>query len=425
MIKNAIAYVSRKKKRTLIIFIILTLVLSCLYSCLVISKASNSLEKSLYKSSNSSLSITKKDGGYFSLQRFESAGKMTGTETTVYTYEATAKLTNTKAVLGEQRVKMEYLSDELKNIAAVEATNNIEKNSLFSSGVFTLKEGRKLKADDRNKIMVHEEFVKKNNLKLHDKVGIEFFDADKSTLNREHQFEIIGIFSGKKQETYTGLSSDFSENMMFVDYESAQEAMQLKGENKLVSKISLFAESPEKLEKAEAEAKVMAGTDDEFDISKDNNAYRDVLESVAGVKHIIKIMTYLIMTGGIIVLSLILILWLRERIYEIGILLSVGISKIKIVLQFIFELVLVSLPAVIASLVFGNLISNRLLRGFSESASGGIAFGNLLGTRDFAGNAIAFLQSYGILLSIIVVSVVFASIMILIKSPKEILSKIS
>lgn len=60
MIKNAIAYITRKKNRTLIIFIILTIVLSCLYSCLTIMKSSNEIEKALYESSNSSISITKK-----------------------------------------------------------------------------------------------------------------------------------------------------------------------------------------------------------------------------------------------------------------------------------------------------------------------------------------------------------------------------
>ena len=52
--------------------------------------------------------------------------------------------------------------------------------------------------------------------------------------------------------------------------------------------------------------------------------------------------------------TLILILWLRERIYEIGILLSIGVSKIKIVTQFILELVFVSIPSLAVSLVFGN-----------------------------------------------------------------------
>lgn len=74
-------------------------------------------------------------------------------------------------------------------------------------------------------------------------------------------------------------------------------------------------------------------------------------------------MTYSIMIGGITVLSLILILWLRERIYEIGILLSIGISKIKIVTQFILELLFISLPSFVLSLFIGNVILNIIVGG--------------------------------------------------------------
>ena len=45
MLKNAIAYILRKRNRTIIVFIILTVVLSCLYSCLNITKSTNNLEK--------------------------------------------------------------------------------------------------------------------------------------------------------------------------------------------------------------------------------------------------------------------------------------------------------------------------------------------------------------------------------------------
>ena len=82
------------------------------------------------------------------------------------------------------------------------------------------------------------------------------------------------------------------------------------------------------------------------------------MESVSGIKHIIRIMTYSIMLSGIVVLSLILILWLRERIYEIGILLSNGISKIKIITQFILELIFISLPTTIVSLCLGGSVKN-------------------------------------------------------------------
>ena len=72
MIKNAIAYITRKRNRSLIILIILTLVLSCLYACLSISKSQETLEKSLYETSNSAISITKKDNnGYKTNQRYK------------------------------------------------------------------------------------------------------------------------------------------------------------------------------------------------------------------------------------------------------------------------------------------------------------------------------------------------------------------
>ena len=43
-----------------------------------------------------------------------------------------------------------------------------------------------------------------------------------------HTYTIKGIFAGKKHETYTGLSSDLSENTMFVDYNSLDTKMVTK-----------------------------------------------------------------------------------------------------------------------------------------------------------------------------------------------------
>ncbi len=48
------------------------------------------------------------------------------------------------------------------------------------------------------------------------------------------------------------------------------------------------------------------------------------LETVSSVKYIVvMIMSILIIVGGLVVLSLILILWIRERVLEIGVLLSI------------------------------------------------------------------------------------------------------
>ena len=425
MIKNAIAYITRKRNRTLIIFIILTIVLSCLYSCLTIMKSSDEIEKALYESSNSSISITKKDGNYFNVNEFKDIEKLKEVEEIIMQYDGLAKLKDAKVVSGEQRINREDLSDEFKNVVSLEATNNTKRNILFSSGVFTIKEGKNIGENDKNSIIVHEEFAKQNNLKLGDEVDLELLDLEKSEEIKSHKFKIIGIFSGKKQETYTGLSSDFSENMVFVDYSTSQEILNKSENNKIANKILMYSGSAESTDLALNKLKEFKIDESKYFVEKDSNAFEESLESVSGIKHIIKIMTYSIMLGGMVVLSLILILWLRERIYEIGIFLSIGTSKIHIIMQFIFELLFISIPSIISSLFLGNVLLKVIAGGFINSEDSMISGGSLINNSSFMLNITTLGQSYLILISIIVLSVVFASSLILIKKPKEILSKIS
>ena len=425
MIKNAIAYITRKRNRTLIIFIILTIVLSCLYSCLTIMKSSNEIEKTLYESSNSSISITKKDGKYFNVNQFKDIEKIKEVEKIIIQYDGLAKLKDAKVVSGEQRINREDLSDEFKNVVSFEATNNTKRNILFSSRVFTIKEGKNIEENDKNSIIVHEEFAKQNNLKLGDEVDLELLDIEESGKIKSHKFKIIGIFSGKKQETYTGLSSDFSENMVFVDYSTSQEILNKSENNKIANKILMYSGSAESTDLALNKLKELKIDESKYFVEKDSNAFEESLESVSGIKHMIKIMTYSIMLGGMVVLSLILILWLRERIYEIGIFLSIGTSKIHIIMQFIFELIFISIPSIISSLFLGNVLIKVIAGGFINSENSMISGGNLINDSSFMLNITTLGQSYLILISIIVLSVVFASSLILIKKPKEILSKIS
>ena len=425
MLKNAIAYITRKRNRTLIIFIILTIVLSCLYSCLTIMKSSDEIEKALYESSNSSISITRKDGNYFNVNEFKDIEKLKEIEEIIMQYDGLAKLKDAKVVSGEQRINREDLSDEFKNVVSLEATNNTKRNILFSSGVFTIKEGKNIGENDKDSIIVHEEFAKQNNLKLGDEVDLELLDIEKSGKIKSHKFKIIGIFSGKKHETYTGLSSDFSENMVFVDYSTSQEILNKSENNKIANKILMYSGSAESTDLALNKLKELKIDESKYFVEKDSNAFEESLESVSGIKHMIKIMTYSIMLGGIIVLSLILILWLRERIYEIGIFLSIGTSKIQIIMQFIFELLFISIPSIISSLFLGNVLIKVIAGGLINSENSMISGGNLINDSSFMLNITTLGQSYLILISIIVLSVVFASSLILIKKPKEILSKIS
>ena len=213
--------------------------------------------------------------------------------------------------------------------------------------------------------------------------------------------------------------------MVFVDYSTSQEILNKSENNKIANKILMYSGSAESTDLALNKLKELKIDESKYFVEKDSKAFEESLESVSGIKNIIKIMTYSIMLGRMVVLSLILILWLRERIYEIGIFLSIGTSKIQIIMQFIFELLFISIPSIISSLFLGNVLIKVIAGGLINSENSMISGGNLINDSSFMLNITTFGQSYLVLISIIVLSVVFASSLILIKKPKEILSKIS
>ena len=108
MLKNAIAYILRKRSRTVIIFIILTIVLSCLYSCLNIMKSTISLENNLYKLSNTSLSITQNNNENFKINQFKEIENIKEIKETIPKYDGLAKSTNIKAVEGMQMIERDF-----------------------------------------------------------------------------------------------------------------------------------------------------------------------------------------------------------------------------------------------------------------------------------------------------------------------------
>ena len=427
IIQKSLAYVTRKKKRTTIVFLILTAVLSSLYACLSVVNSSSNLENSLYKVSNSSFSIVKKDSqGYFSYKDIKNIRNIKEIKGSLLEYEGLAKPINAKAISANQQVQRDDLDEDLKNTVAIHSTNNTIKNTLFSSGVFKLKQGHHLEQNDREKIIIHEIFAQKNNLKIGDKIELSLINVGgKKTETQKTKFEIIGIFDGKKQEKYTGLSSDLSENTIFSDFKTTMRSINSPEGEDLLSKITLYTETADQLDEAITKTEKLNIDWSKYKIEKNNAAFKDTLESIAGVKNIINLMTYLIIIGGCVVLSLILMLWLRERIYEVGILLSIGISKIQIVSQFIIELVLISIPTIISSFIIGNLIFSLITKGLSETEET-LSISSSFTNNIFGLDSLAvFMQSYSILITIIILSVVIVSMMILVKKPKEILSKIS
>ena len=166
-------------------------------------KSSNEIEKALYESSNSSISITKKDGKYFNVNQFKDIEKIKEVEKIIIQYDGLAKLKDAKVVSGEQRINREDLSDEFKNVVSLEATNNTKRNILFSSRVFTIKEGKNI--EFKREIPKRHEKLLKDVIAFSNSTGGKIFIGIEDKTN-----EVIGI--GEKNPFR--LADDIS-NMIF------------------------------------------------------------------------------------------------------------------------------------------------------------------------------------------------------------------
>ena len=414
MIKNAVAYVFRKRTRTALIFLILTLILAVIYAGFSIMKTSEKMTSAINSANDFGVKIRSLKSETFNAESFDLIDSKLGTEK-IYQYEGVAELKNGKVVAGEQMVMREDLPGYLGNAVMLQAISNVEKDPLFRSEVFKLIEGKNIAREEIGKVLVHEALAKKNQWKVGDKVSLKVLGEEKGL-----ELFIQGIFTGKKQEKYTGMSSDFSENMMFTDYTTMT---QIFGKKKLVTSLKILVSDSEKLATLKAEMNKKSVQSEDYEISEEENQFSGMVESLDVVKQMISVMIMAVIGAGIIVLSLVLILWVRERMYEIGILLAIGCSKMKIMGQFILELVLTSLPAMILAAMLGRVFVGWILGAVLQKES----LDNLdLSSFMISGGELdIFAMSYGLLILIIVLAVIAASWMILVKKPKEILAKIS
>ena len=414
MIKNAVAYVFRKRTRTALIFFILTLILAVIYAGFSIIKTSEKMASAINNANDFGVKIKSLKSETFNAESFDLIDSKLGSEK-IYQYEGVAELKNGKMVAGEQMVMREDLPGYLENAVMLQAISNVEKDPLFRSEVFKLIEGKNIARGETGKVLVHEVLAKKNRWKVGDKVSLKVLGEEK-----ELELFIQGIFTGKKQEKYTGMSSDFSENMMFTDYTTMA---QIFGKKKLVTSLKILVSDSEKLAALKAEMSKKSVQLEDFEMIEEENQFSGMVESLDVVKQMISLMIMAVIGAGIIVLSLVLILWVRERMYEIGILLAIGRSKIKIVGQFILELILVSLPAVILAAVLGRIFVGWILGAVLQKES--LDNLDLSSFMTGGGGLDIFAMSYGLLILIIILAVLVASWMILTKKPKEILAKIS
>lgn len=414
---RAYLYIIRKKVRSSILFLIVTLISFFLLSGSVLNTTVNNISKNLYKDVNFGFNIESADKSNKEIEKdtLKKIEELKGITTKNYIFSKPVTVEGKKVVQENQNIT---LNDEIKNNSNLVMLNGItasKSNIDFKSEVLKLEKGRHIEENDKNKIMIHEKFAELNNVNLGDRIKL-------SQEGKSLEFEIVGIYSGEKTNTFNGLSSDFIENTVYSDYKSSQELSNLIANNKVTS-VEYGVEDPTKLDDV-IKAVENLGMNNLM-VSKSNKNYEIITSSVESITKITNMIRIGSVVVGVVILSLILMFWVRERTYEIGILLSLGTSKINLVLQFVVEVLLVTIFGLITALgiemITIKYLANNVGSIFSEDIPKTIA-DELM---KMSVNGMDIVNLVIVMIAIVIISVVVALLPILKMKPKKILTNIN
>ncbi|WP_448904701.1 ABC transporter permease [Gemella sp.] len=414
---RAYLYIIRKKVRSSILFLIVTLISFFLLSGSVLNTTVNNISKNLYKDVNFGFNIESADKSNKEIEKdtLKKIEELKGITSKNYIFSKPVTVEGKKVVQENQNIT---LNDEIKNKSNLVMMNGItasKSNIDFKSEVLKLEKGRHIEENDKNKIMIHEKFAELNNVNLGDKIKL-------AQEGKVLEFEVVGIYSGEKTNTFNGLSSDFIENTVYTDYKASQELTNLIANNKVTS-VEYGVEDPTKLDDIIKTVEKLGINN--LMVSKSNKNYELITSSVESITKITNMIRIGSVVVGVVILSLILMFWVRERTYEIGILLSLGTSKVKLVLQFIVEVLLVTIIGLTTALGMEMTTIKYL-----ASNAGSIFSENLPKTiadelMKMSVNGIDIINLVIVMIAIVIISVVVALLPILKMKPKKILTNIN
>ena len=423
--KRAGAYLVRKKIRTGILFFIMMLITAAVLAVLSMQENTGKVQTKLLELSNSGFQIESLlQDGNIEQKKFSQVEQVEGVKEAQYEFDGIGQLEDAKAVEREQAVQLDQ--GNMGELVGYHGVTSSDQELNFASGALNLKEGRALTKDDSGKVLVHEELAKENNWTVGSKIKLKNFQNGDATANsKEVTVEIVGIFNGKLSEQSTGLTSDLTENRIYMDYKTSQILIGKDESNAIVHRAIFTVKDPSKLEEVISRVKELPLKWDSMQLSKNEQVFEQVASPIQNFKSLMTLLTSSVFVLAVIVLFLILLFTLRERIHEFGILMSVGISRKEIIAQILLELYTVAATSSIFALMLGSFVAKQFYTGLLSSDEIPIQVKSLFESCLPEFSLMQGMLTIGVVLIIIALAVLFSTAVILMKKPKKILSQMN
>lgn len=223
----------------------------------------------------------------------------------------------------------------------------------FRTGELELIEGRHITPEDSWSAVISRALAEQNGLSVGDRFEAGYSPEtraeDPSRPEEPFSFTIVGIFDITGQQTQLNQAEpSMLQNAVFID---AAAGHAIDSGDPTHSRyrygVIFMVDDPRDLEQTVAAAQSNLDMQ-HFRCVVDDTEYRQSVQPLERMETTMKLLTVVLVGIGTIILALVLLLWIRQRTKEIGIYLSIGLSKRNILLQLLTE-------SVVSSVIGGSI----------------------------------------------------------------------
>ena len=239
----------------------------------------------------------------------------------------------------------------------------------FTDENYVLKSGRLLTADDANtyNCVIETNLASDNDLEVGSTFEVVSTNEDDDEISVT--LTVVGIYEIETTDQFGGMMSNRQNpiNQIYTCLETAQE---LNDSTTDISSATYYLDDPEHIDAFKENAESSTDIDFEtYTLDANDQVYQRSISSLENMENFATIFLWVVVGAGSAILCLILILTMRGRFYEFGVFLSLGQSKLKIMLQQLIEVGLIAVLAFTLSLGTGKMVSNLVSSILEDSQS--------------------------------------------------------
>ncbi len=362
LLKRACLYLVRKGGKTVTLLAFLLVMATLMLTCLSIRSATETANANIKKALLGYFTVNAKQlkTGITenALNQILSIEDLSGKYTLrSYTYANFLDLNGNLLEINTEDAAL--IPEGYENAGKIVANSNSENDSYFTKGGFVLTAGNAITHENKNTVLLHEKFAERNGLSIGDTMRL----SDVTNKSRVIDVTVTGIFTNTKEQNSIGIapSYDLYDNIVFADLHTASYLLYETDEETNAQYGDFYVNDPDEIDRIMTQIKEIDGVNwDKCTLTRYDKDYQNAKRSLEGLRNIVFVAIAVVSVICFLVLALFLTLRMRGRIHETGVYLAMGISKGAVLMQYLLEVFITAIIALLLAFGTNSVVSNRI-----------------------------------------------------------------